>query len=171
MNLLLGIFILIAKILENALATLRLIVVSNGKKKLGAFLNGVIAFIWVISTGLVIIDIKKDILRVVFFILGSIIGSYVGSLIEEKLALGDNLITVVTNKNKTNIITKDLKTNGYGVTILDTTGTNREKNILLIFTSRKRIHQVVKKIKKIDHNAMIMSSNASYIYGNFRNHI
>ena len=169
MNLLLGLFVFIAKILENALATLRLIVVSNGKKKLGAILNGVIALIWVISTGLVIVDLKKDLLRVIFFILGSIIGSYIGSIIEEKLALGDNLITVVIDKNKTDYITENLKNNGYGVTILDAIG--NEKQILLIFTSRKRIQQVVKKIKTFDNNAMIMSSNASYIYGHFRNHI
>ena len=31
--------IFISKIIENALSTLRMIVVSNGKKKLGAFLN------------------------------------------------------------------------------------------------------------------------------------
>ena len=76
--------IFISKIIENTLSTLRLILVSKGKKKIGALLQGLVASIWVLSTGIVIIDINKDIYKIIFFVLGSIIGSYLGSSIEEK---------------------------------------------------------------------------------------
>ena len=58
--------IFFSKIIENTLSTLRLIVVANGKKKLGALLQGIIALIWIFVTGIVIIDINKDILKIVF---------------------------------------------------------------------------------------------------------
>lgn len=77
--------IFISKIIENTLSTLRLILVSKGKKKIGALLQGLVASIWVISTGIVIIDINKDIYKIIFFVLGSIIGSYLGSSIEERI--------------------------------------------------------------------------------------
>lgn len=76
--------IFFSKILENALSTLRLIVVSNGKKKLGALLQGIIALIWIFVTGVVIININKDIFKIIFFCLGSLVGSYLGSILEEK---------------------------------------------------------------------------------------
>ena len=77
-----GIFI--SKVLELTLSTLRLILVTKGKKKTGALLQGIVALIWILVTGVVIIDIKKDLFKIVFFILGSTVGSYLGSLIEEK---------------------------------------------------------------------------------------
>ena len=73
------IFIFISKIIENALATLRFIVVANGKKLLGAFLNGIIALIWIFVTGIVIINVKEDPIKIIMFCLGSIVGSYLGS--------------------------------------------------------------------------------------------
>lgn len=78
------ILIFISKVIENTLSTLRLILVSKGKKKIGALLQGIVALVWIFVTGIVIIDINKDIYKVIFFILGSMIGSYLGSSIEEK---------------------------------------------------------------------------------------
>ena len=66
MNILIYIFIFLAKIIENAIATLRLIVVANGKKMLGAILNLVISIIWIISTGLVVVNFKDPFKIIVF---------------------------------------------------------------------------------------------------------
>ena len=46
MNFVTYLLIFISKIIENALATLRLIVVANGKKILGAVLQFCIALVW-----------------------------------------------------------------------------------------------------------------------------
>ena len=51
-------FIFSAKLLENAISTLRLIVVSSGKKIFGAILNLIVSIIWIFSTSLAIINIK-----------------------------------------------------------------------------------------------------------------
>ena len=53
--------IFISKIIENTLSTLRLIVVAKGKKIFGAILQFIIAFVWVITTGIVVVNIKDDI--------------------------------------------------------------------------------------------------------------
>ena len=76
--------ILISKVLENTLSTLRIIMIANRKKKIGAILQGIIATLWIITAGMVIIDFQKDVLKILFFILGSMIGSYLGSSIEER---------------------------------------------------------------------------------------
>jgi len=51
-----------SKVIENALATLRLIVVANGKKLIGSFLNLIISIIWIISTSLVVQNFKDILL-------------------------------------------------------------------------------------------------------------
>ena len=77
--------IFISKIIENALSTLRLIVVANGKKILGAILQGIVALVWIFVTGIVIIDVNKDPIKIIIFCVGSIVGSYLGSLLEQKI--------------------------------------------------------------------------------------
>lgn len=68
-------------------------------KKLGAILQGIVALVWIFVTGVVIVDVGKDPIKVIFFCLGTIIGSYLGSLLEEKLAIGNNnLICIISNK-------------------------------------------------------------------------
>ena len=79
-------YIFISKILENTLATLRIIVVANGKKKLGALLQGMVATLWILVIGIIVTNINKDIFKIICFITGSIVGSYTGSVLEEKIA-------------------------------------------------------------------------------------
>ena len=140
------IIIFILKILENALGTLRLIIVSNGKKLEGAILNFLLAIVWVISTSMVVIN--NDILKILVFALGSLIGSYIGSLIEEKIALGNNILFVVSKKFeqiKNNIVDYD----SYVI----------NKNILIIMVSRKKRKSVIDVVLKIDNNAKIFSES------------
>ena len=133
------ILIFIFKIIENTLSTLRIILVSNGKKILGAILQGAVSIVWVISTSLVVINIQKDPLKIIAFTLGALIGSYIGSIIEEKLALGTNMLTTIIDKTKTTKIIKNLKKQKYEVIILNGKTKDELKNILLIITKRKKI--------------------------------
>ncbi len=137
-----GIFI--SKILENTLSTLRIIVVSNGKKKLGAILQGLVALIWIFVTGVVIIDINKDIVKIIFFVIGSIAGSYLGSLLEEKIALGTNLVIIKSNK------LDELKYvfRNYNIIIKD--------NYLLFISQRKNTKDIVNKTSSIDNTSKII---------------
>lgn len=51
--------IFFSKIIENTLATLRIIIVANGRKFIGAILQFLIALIWVLVTGAVVTNIQK----------------------------------------------------------------------------------------------------------------
>lgn len=156
---LLYLFIFISKIVENALSTLRLIVVSNGKKKLGAILQGVIALLWILVTGMTIIDIDKDIFKIVFFVLGSLVGSYMGSVIEEKIALGSNMLICVTKEIYEIEIKNKLK--NYQITTI--CEKDDAHSILLILLKRKEINKISRIIKKIDKNSILISEKAKTI--------
>lgn len=168
MNFLIYIIILFSKILENALATVRLIVVANGKKVLGAILNTVVSIIWVFTAGIVIVDISEDLLKVLFFCLGSGIGSYVGSYIENKLALGNNLLMCIIDKKEITMV-DTLREKGYGITTISGYGKDTEKYILMIFTTRKKRRKLVDEIKSLNNNCMIISEVANPIYGGYLN--
>lgn len=151
--------IFFCKIIENAIGTLRLIVVSNGKKKLGAILQGIVAIVWVLGTGIVIVDINKDIFKIVIFVIGSIVGSYLGSIIEEKIALGSNMLICITKEKFENII-KNKLTNYKTTTLCEK---NNKYSILLIVLKRKEITKISKTLKEIDKEIIIISEKAKTI--------
>ncbi len=144
-----------AKIIENTLSTLRLIVVAKGKKIFGAILQFVIAFVWVITTGIVVTNIKDDPLKIVFFALGSLIGSYLGSFIEEKIALGQDTITVIINNNYSDKIIEKLTENKYLVSKVNGEIQNENVSILFIITEKKQRKNIINIIKSIDEKAII----------------
>lgn len=160
MNILIYFLIFAFKVIENTLSTLRIIVVANGKKILGSILQGIVSIVWVISTSLVVINIQKDPLKILAFTSGALIGSYIGSIIEEKLALGTNIITTIINKNLTEKIIYALKKQKHEAIILNGKNIYEQKNILLIIVKRKQNQNIIKLIKNIDKSAKIIIENA-----------
>lgn len=150
--------ILFLKILENTLATLRLILVSNGKKWLGAILLFITSIIWIISSHIAIIDL--NITMVLIFSLGSLIGSYIGSVLEEKLAFGNNVIFCISEKR----ITIDLRNLGYIVTEMEGNGIESKKFILMVVLKRKQNKEFIQNINSLDSNAIIISGNTNILY-------
>lgn len=146
------IIIFILKILENALGTLRLIIVSNGKKVEGAVLNFLLSVVWVISTSMVVID--NNIYKILVFAFGSLIGSYVGSVLEEKIALGNNMLFIISKKYDQikNKLTNS-KINCYLIS----------KDIVIVMTSRKKRKEVIDLILSIDNQAEIISESAKQL--------
>lgn len=149
----LGIFLF--KIIEEALRTLRIIVVANGKKILGAILQFFIALLWIIVTGIVIIDIKKDLIKILIYCIGSLIGSYIGSLIEEKLAMGTNIIMVEIEKEIADNLISILTTKKYKINVLKSNKDNYE--LLMITAARKNTQEVINIIKSFDEKANIIT--------------
>jgi len=146
------IFIFLSKIIENAISTLRLILVANGKKLLGAILNLIIAIIWIISTSLVVID--NNIYKIIVFALGSFIGSFIGSLIEEKIAIGSNMLYIISNKN--NLIKEKLDSLNYSSYILN-------NDMLVIIISRKERKNILDIIRNVDNDVIIISEVAKQL--------
>ncbi len=146
--------IFIAKIIENTLSTLRLIVVAKGKKLFGAILQFIIAFVWVITTGIVVVNIKDDPLKIVFFAFGSLIGSYLGSYIEEKIALGNDMIKVIVDKDNCEKIYNALSEK-YLVTSINGKKKNQDIAILCIIAKKKERSKLISIIQKLDKEAII----------------
>ena len=146
------IIIFILKILENALGTLRLIIVSNGKKVEGAVLNFLLSVVWVISTSMVVID--NNIYKILVFAFGSLIGSYVGSVLEEKIALGNNMLFIISKKYE--LIKSKLNNSKINCYLIS-------KDIVIVMTSRKKRKEVIDLILNIDNQSEIISETAKQL--------
>ena len=146
-----------AKTIENILSTIRIIFLSKNKKILSACINALLAFTWLFSTITLIKNISIKPQSILAYLLGCFIGSYFGSLLEEKLALGDNMITCITKKNSN--LPNILNSFGYVVTEVDGYCMNKNKKILLIMIPRKKKYKLIKLIKNIDKKCLIVLNN------------
>lgn len=163
------IIIFLSKVVENMLATLRIIVVANGKKLLGAILQGLVALVWVCITGVVVTSILENPFKIIAFALGSMVGSYLGGVLEEKIAIGKKLLLIIINNNNEEKIVKKIRENNFAVTSTIGKGKDNNKAILFSMIPRKQIKNIIKIIKSIDTDALIISQNAFNIYGGYIN--
>ncbi len=161
MKILIYLAIFIFKIIEDALATLRLIVVSNGKKKLGAILQFVVTLIWIILTGTVLMGLQKDIFKAIAFAVGALFGSYLGSVLEEKMALGTNVFIVELNYKKALELIKILEEEKFQISKFRSS--NQENVILMITGARKQTKKIVSTVKEIDKEAIILSEKVKIV--------
>lgn len=144
--------IFILKVIENAISTLRMILVSNNQKYLSTILQLLCSIIWIITTSMVVINLKEDILKVIFFALGCTVGSFLGSVLEEKLAIGNIMIICISSLDIMNNIRE------YNFKLTSTKGTGLDtKNIIFIMISRKQKKNLINIIKNIDPNSFITS--------------
>lgn len=150
--------IFILKIIENSLATLRLILVSNGKKWLGAFLLFTTSIIWIVSSHIAIIDI--NISMVLIFSVGSLLGSYIGSILEEKMAIGNNMLICITQKQMSEI----LRQNGYIITKIEGYGKDSKKEVLFVILKRNQNKDLISLIRSLDQKAIIVSEHTNILY-------
>ncbi len=138
------IFIFTSKIIENTLATLRIIVLSNHKKHLAALLNLIMSIAWLISTGLAVTNLKEDPFKIIVFALGCFVGSYLGTYFENKLAIGDNILFIISQEN----IIETLKN-------YDFNKLNNTTYLTLIKRSRRK--EILRQLKRIDKDIIIYS--------------
>ncbi|NLN51076.1 MAG: DUF2179 domain-containing protein [Acholeplasmataceae bacterium] len=163
--------IFFAKIVEVSFATLRIILINKGNRKVGFFLALVEIFLWVFIASNVITDLKSSPIKAVMYGLGFSVGVYLGSLIEEKLAFGRVLVQAIVPKEIGLLIANTLRETGFGVTSIDGEGREKKRSVLLLFINRKDEKTAVKIIKSIDDNAMIISHESTTLSGGFTNRI
>jgi uncharacterized protein YebE (UPF0316 family) len=143
--------ILIARIVDVGLGTVRIIFANKGIK----FFSALIGFFEVLIWLLVITTIMKNLTNPVAYIayaLGFALGTYFGICIEEKISIGKVRIRIITKKNLVGMI-DDLKPTKY-VFVSDSVNSSQGKiKIINAFLERKYLKTVIKKVKERDADA------------------
>ncbi len=161
-------FIFFGKILEVAVSTVRLVLINRGERVKGAVTGFFEISLWIVVTGTVLVGFQEDIIRCVIFAIAFALGNYVGSWLEGKLAFGLCSIQVIINKDESaESVVKELRDNGFGVTIMEGEGKSGQREILLLHLKRKRIPAAMSMIKSKLDSAVITVNDVRVINGGF----
>lgn len=92
--------ILLARVLDVSIGTLRIILLGKGYKKLAPMLGFVESFVWILAVSQIMQNLN-NLYYYVAYAGGFATGTYLGMVLEEKLSLGYVIVRVITHKDAT----------------------------------------------------------------------
>lgn len=155
------VLICLARIFDVTLDTIRIIFISKGMKFAAPMLGFIEILIWLMAITQVMQHLDQW-QNYVAYALGFSLGNYFGILLENKIALGNVVIRVIT-KIKADILATELRALGYSVTTIDATGNEGAVNVLFTIAKRGKIDQIVSIIKKNNPWAVYSIEDLRYV--------
>lgn len=149
---LLFLFIVFARVADVSLGTVRTICVVKGKQLLAAGLGFLEVMIWVVAVSGVLSEIT--VLRVVAFGLGFSLGNLLGIWIESKLALGRQMLIIISPRRARSVAFA-LRLADYRVTELGGRGRESRVTICIAVVRRRNTPKAVVIARGADPDCFI----------------
>lgn len=156
----LPILIFIARMSDVTLGTLRNIFMSRGFKRIVPFVGFFEVLIWLIAMKQVM-NRADNFLCYFAWAGGFAMGTYVGMRIEERLALGMQVIRIITSETSEKLIAA-LRAANHGMTVVDAMGAKGPVKMIFSIVQRKYLKEVI-------HLIEIHQPNAFYSVEDVRN--
>lgn len=150
--------IFIAKVIEVSISTIRIVLITKGEKIIGCIIGFFEVLLWVVVTGTVLTNLMSDPIKIVSYSLGFVCGIFIGSTIEQKLGIGNLIIMTVVEEAEGEALAECLRANNLGVTILQGTGKDSTKDVLMLIVKRKQALNIINIIKEFKKDAIITMS-------------
>lgn len=145
---LMPLLIFLARMFDVTLGTLRNVFISKGLRHVVPFLGFFEVLIWLISIRQIMQHLD-NIMCYVSFAGGFSMGTYVGLKIESRLALGVQVIRIITNQESQALI-QGLKDENIGITVINGQGAKGPVKIIFTIANRKDIEIIRQLINR--HN-------------------
>jgi uncharacterized protein YebE (UPF0316 family) len=139
--------IVLARIGDVSLGTLRTVCVVRGHRSVAPFLAFFEVLLWVLVVSKVVSNLQQP-EYALSYALGYSLGNFVGMTIEKRVALGDQVIRVFTHHGSE--LASLLRQEGYRVTEFDGRGRDGPITLLFIQTSRRTAPQLVTRLHQLD---------------------
>lgn len=157
----LPLLIVLARIVDVSIGTLKIILISRGNKTLGPILGFFEVLIWLLAITRIFDNLDNWVCYIAYAF-GYALGSYVGIRLEEKLALGFQLIRIITRKEAVDL-TDTLRNKGYGVTYIPAEGSGGKVGILYSIVNRKNIRDIIPLIQEHNPNAFYTIEDIRFV--------
>ena len=148
---LLPLLIFLARICDVSIGTMRIIFVSKGKKYLAPILGFFEVLIWITAISKIMQNLDNYI-NYIAYAAGFATGNYVGMIIEEKLAMGFQMIRVFTHQDGPGLV-QILNGNGFGATTVEAHGAKEKVHIIYTIVQRTELGHVLGIIDEFNPKA------------------
>jgi uncharacterized protein YebE (UPF0316 family) len=143
---LLPLLIFVARMSDVTLATLRNIFIAKGFKRIVPIIGFFEVLIWLLAARQVFGSLTNPACFIAWAA-GFAMGTYIGMRIDEYLALGLQVIRVITPENHEALV-GELRSQNHGVTIVDAQGATGPVKFVYTVVRRKNLKEVIGMIEK-----------------------
>lgn len=145
------IFIILARMVDVALGTMRTIFVVRGLRGTAAALGFAEVMIWVIAVSGVLQDIT--LVKVLSYGVGFALGNACGIWLEQKLAVGQQIVTMIS-QHHINAVASALRLADYRVTEIPAKGGRGSVAMCVAIVSRRRAPEVLRIARSVDEDVL-----------------
>ena len=165
--LLFPLLIIVARVADVSLGTLRIILFTKGYKTLAPIIGFFEVFIWILVAKQIITDVPNirdlaSLLAYVAYATGYALGTYAGIAFDKRLSLGKVLVRVFVTKDNTELEI-DLRKHKFGVTSVDAQGKDGQVKILFIVTNRTELDNCIEMINSHIPSAFFTIENVQTV--------
>ncbi|MDD3135858.1 MAG: DUF5698 domain-containing protein [Methanoregula sp.] len=147
MDLILPLIILVARIVETTMETIRLVYVTKGHKYLASGIGTLKIGVWVVSTGLVLTNLD-NIPGILAYMVGYGLGTLLGMTIESWIGLGSVIVRIFCTEEPEHLISQ-LGQRGFGTTRINGSGQFVPAVAVLIsIVPRTELRQLLEMLKQ-----------------------
>ena len=151
--------IIIARIADVSLGTIRTISVIHGRRITAWALGFVEVLIWVIVVSKVIENLSEPVYAIAYA-LGFATGNFVGITIESRIAFGEQVVRVFTRKGPE--VSAVLREAGYRATQFEGQGRDGHVYMLFVETVRRDSKRVIAIARKLDPNCFYVVDDVRF---------
>jgi uncharacterized protein YebE (UPF0316 family) len=137
----LPILIFLARICDVSIGTLRIIFVSKGKRNIAPILGFFEVLIWITAISKIMQNLDNYV-NYIAYAAGFASGNFVGMIIEEKLAMGIQMIRVFAHERGDELV-QTLNGNGYGATVVEAHGAREKIHLIYTIVQRNELASVL----------------------------
>lgn len=159
--LILPLLIFVMRICDVTLDTMRIIFMTKGFRNVAPIIGFFEILIWIVAITRIMENINNWVTYIAYAA-GFATGNYIGMLLDEKLAIGHELIRVITKVDSTDLA-KSLRESGFGVTTVKASGMQGDVGILFIVVNRRNQKKAIDIIEKHTPNAFYTIENIHYV--------
>ena len=161
---LLPILICLARVVDVSMGTVRSLLANKGHKKVAPIIGFFEVTIWVLAVAQIIQNLTQW-QNYVAYGLGYAIGNFLGIFIEERIALGNSVVRIITN-DKAHDLAKILVEKGFRISLVNAQGNNGKVSIIFLLVKRKTLKSLIPLIK--EHNPLAVYSVEDIRYADLK---
>lgn len=153
--------IFLARLCDVSLGTVRIIFVSKGYKTFATIIGFFEVLIWILAISSVIQSLDNWVYYIAYAA-GFALGNYLGMILEEKIAIGYEMVRVITRTEAYSLV-EALRNQGYGTTMVSAQGRDGDVAIIYIVINRKRLTDVINIIKAYNPKAFYTVEDIRFV--------
>jgi uncharacterized protein YebE (UPF0316 family) len=158
----LPLMIFIARICDVSMETIRVIYISKGIKYLAPIIAFFEIVIWLLAMEVVMNDLS-NVANFLAFAFGFAMGTYIGLVIEEKLSIGMVILRIITAEESNEEIISFMRSENYGITSLDASGSRGNVKMILSLVNRVDIPRITEHIRATNPHAFFSIEDVRYV--------